>query len=143
MTSATVAPPPSDTQKQQQQLQQQQHIPEAPYHAGPTADQLDTTTTTTAADSTGSDPWVLVKDLRRQIHELRQNNDQLQQQLNIKHQRLLQLESETNHQKGLMDKVARLEAELSVTKAELELTSLMAKEAQESNLVPGQEPPSR
>jgi uncharacterized protein involved in exopolysaccharide biosynthesis len=127
LTSATVAP--ADTQ--------QQHIPEASYHTGPTAD-------TTTTDSTGSDPWVLVRDLRRQIHELRQNNDQLQQQLNIKHQRLQQLESETNHQKGLMDKVARLEAELSVTKAELELTSLMAKEAQESNtLVPGLETPSR
>ncbi|CAO3592302.1 unnamed protein product [Absidia cylindrospora] len=79
----------------------------------------------------GDNPWVLVRELRRQIHELRQSNEQLQHQLTMKHQRLQHLESDTSNQKGLLDKVARLEAELSVTKAELELTSLMAKEAQD------------
>ncbi|KAI8341784.1 P-loop containing nucleoside triphosphate hydrolase protein [Chlamydoabsidia padenii] len=134
LTSATVAPTSTDinhdtSSKSNNDKQQGQSVlsetsdPKA-------ANDHDKATTD---DNSGNDPWVLVRDLRRQIHELRQSNEQLQQQLTIKQQRLQQLEADTSHPKGLVDKVARLEAELSVTKAELELTSLIAKEAQDND----------
>lgn len=53
--------------------------------------------------------------------------------MDTQQQKLKQLELESSNQKALVERVAQLEAELSVTKAELEVTSLLAKEAQDTS----------
>ncbi|CAO3618585.1 unnamed protein product [Cunninghamella blakesleeana] len=80
-----------------------------------------------------NDPWNLVKELRKQVYELKQNNEELKTQMDIQQQKLKQLELESDNQKILVERVAQLEAELSVTKAELEVTSLLAKEVQDTS----------
>ncbi|KAI8067534.1 hypothetical protein BC940DRAFT_54175 [Gongronella butleri] len=87
------------------------------------------------------DPWVLVRELRREVQELKLQNEQLRRQVRAQEDELDAISSQKSDHQALVDKVAQLEAELSVTKAELEVTSMMAKEVAHDSRKPPSSPP--
>ncbi|KAG0186859.1 hypothetical protein DFQ28_007200 [Apophysomyces sp. BC1034] len=82
---------------------------------------------TAAGPSGGDDSWKLVRDLRRELEQVTADKTSVETQCAMMQTRIKSLEKEIGRYKGLVDKVAQLEAELSVSKAELQLTTLLAK----------------
>ncbi|KAL0097340.1 P-loop containing nucleoside triphosphate hydrolase protein [Phycomyces blakesleeanus] len=79
-------------------------------------------------DPDHQDPWLLVRDLRKRLEETNLERQSLERQLGESKEYIRNLEIEVAQKKSLSDKVAHLEAELSITKAELQVTTILARE---------------
>ncbi|KAF7731880.1 hypothetical protein EC973_007711 [Apophysomyces ossiformis] len=90
-------------------------------------------TTTGTSGTEEEDPWKLVRNLKRELEQVTAQKTSAESQCAVMQTRIESLEKEIGQYKGLVDKVAHLEAELSVTKAELQVTSLMSKGDKQSS----------
>lgn len=79
------------------------------------------------------DPWQLVRELQRQLAQVNASKASTEKLLAESRKRNQELEKMVEDSKGLADKVANLEAELSITKAELQVTSILAQEGNTSD----------
>ncbi|ORY98051.1 P-loop containing nucleoside triphosphate hydrolase protein [Syncephalastrum racemosum] len=79
------------------------------------------------------DPWQLVRELQRQLAQVNASKASTEKLLAESRRRNQELEKIVEDNKGLADKVANLEAELSITKAELQVTSILAQEGNTSD----------
>lgn len=84
-------------------------------------------------DIQNGNPWQTIRDLRRELAQVRSSKASTDRMLADSLQRINELEQTVEEQKGLVERVAHLEAELSITRAELQMTTALAHETNPSS----------
>ncbi|KAI7875317.1 kinesin-domain-containing protein [Lichtheimia hyalospora FSU 10163] len=87
----------------------------------------------TEVDIQNGNPWQTIRDLRRELAQVRSSKASTDRMLADSLQRINELEHTVEEQKGLVERVAHLEAELSITRAELQMTTALAHETNPSS----------
>ncbi|KAI8146305.1 P-loop containing nucleoside triphosphate hydrolase protein [Fennellomyces sp. T-0311] len=83
---------------------------------------------------TGNSPWQVVNELRRELAQVKASKASTEKLLADSQQRVRELERVAEENKSLVEQVAHLEAELSITKAELQVTMVLAQESGNTGL---------
>ncbi|KAI9311304.1 P-loop containing nucleoside triphosphate hydrolase protein [Dichotomocladium elegans] len=83
-------------------------------------------------ETQNENPWDIVRELRRELAQVKASKASTEKLLADSQQRIKELEIAVEDHKSLIDQVAHLEAELSITRAELQMTTVLVHESSTS-----------